>query len=107
MTTREREALEARPSTIVMTHYRYKPPPRKRKTAPLAGPAVVRPKRKPTERKKLEPASRPVIATTTNRKQMRLDRVSRRGEDRPEDPEAAAAMRAWLEKAKWGRGLAG
>jgi hypothetical protein len=26
---------------IVTTHYRYKPPPRKRKAAPLAGPAVV------------------------------------------------------------------
>jgi hypothetical protein len=31
---------------IVTTHYRYKPPPRKRKTAPLVGPAVVTPKRK-------------------------------------------------------------
>jgi hypothetical protein len=29
-----------RPS-IVTTHYRYKPPPRKRKTVPLAGPTVV------------------------------------------------------------------
>ena len=46
---------------IVTTHYRYKPPPRKRKTAPLPGPAVVTPERKrvlvPTDAKKLEPAS--------------------------------------------------
>jgi hypothetical protein len=41
---------------IVTTHYRYKPPP-KRKTAPLAGPAVVTPKQKPTVAKKLEPAA--------------------------------------------------
>jgi hypothetical protein len=31
---------------IVTTTYRYKPPPRKRKAAPLAGPALVTPKRK-------------------------------------------------------------
>ena len=43
--------------TIVRSTYRYKRPPRKRKMAPLAGPAVVTPKRLPTERKKLEPAS--------------------------------------------------
>jgi hypothetical protein len=41
---------------IVTTHYRYKPPPRKRK-APLAGPGIVTPKRKPTDAKQLEPAS--------------------------------------------------
>jgi hypothetical protein len=43
--------------TIVTTHYRYKPPPRKRKTAPLGSPAIVTPKRLPTVAKKLEPAS--------------------------------------------------
>ena len=47
--------------TIVTSTYRYKPPPRKRKTVPLAGPAVMTPKRKrgllPTEEKKLEPAA--------------------------------------------------
>ena len=41
MTKRKREALEARPSTIVRTTYRYKPPPRQRKTAPLAGTAII------------------------------------------------------------------
>ncbi|HXB49523.1 MAG TPA: hypothetical protein VNW50_17300 [Streptosporangiaceae bacterium] len=45
------------PSTIVTTHYRYKPPPRKRKAAPLAGPAVVTPKRKPAVANKPEPAA--------------------------------------------------
>jgi hypothetical protein len=43
--------------TIVRATYRYKRPPRKRKTAPLAGPAIVTPKQKPTERKNLEPAT--------------------------------------------------
>jgi hypothetical protein len=42
---------------IVTTHYRYKPPPRKRKAVPLAGTAVVTPKRKPTERKKPDAAA--------------------------------------------------
>jgi hypothetical protein len=70
-------------------HYRYKPPPRKRKAAPLAGPAVVTPKRKPTEGKKPEPTPavvrktqpsrathttpadnpKPAIVTSANRKQ--------------------------------------
>jgi hypothetical protein len=42
---------------IVTTHYRYKPPQRKQKAVPLAGPAVVTPKRKPAVAKKPEPAS--------------------------------------------------
>jgi hypothetical protein len=42
---------------IVTSTYRYKPPPRKRKAAPLAGPAVVTPKRKPTDTKELEPTA--------------------------------------------------
>jgi hypothetical protein len=42
---------------IVTTHYRYKPPPRKRKAVPLAGPTVVTPKRKPAVAKKPEPAA--------------------------------------------------
>jgi hypothetical protein len=46
---------------IVTMHYRYKPPPRKKQAVPLAGPAVVTPKRKcgllPTEGTKLKPAS--------------------------------------------------
>jgi hypothetical protein len=48
---------------IVTTHYRYKPPPGKRKTAPLAGPAIVTPKRKAADAKKLEPtAALPAVA---------------------------------------------
>ena len=47
--------------TIVRSTYRYKPPPRKRKAAPRAGPAIVTPKRKPvlapTDAKKLDPAA--------------------------------------------------
>ena len=46
---------------IVTTHYRYKPPLRKRKAVPLEAPAVVTPKRKrellATEGAKLLPAS--------------------------------------------------
>ena len=45
-------------SRIVTATYRYKPPPRKRKTAPLAGPAILTPKqRKPIVAKKLEPTT--------------------------------------------------
>jgi hypothetical protein len=47
------------------------------------------------------------IVTTASRKQLKLDRASRRREDRPEDPDEAARIRAWLEQAKWGRGPAG
>jgi hypothetical protein len=54
-------------SPLVTTHYRYKPPPRKRKTSPLAGPAVVTPKRKrvlpPSAGEKFEPDA--VIARKT------------------------------------------
>jgi hypothetical protein len=42
---------------IVTSTYRYKPPPGKRKTAPLAGPAIVTPKRKAADAKKLEPTA--------------------------------------------------
>jgi hypothetical protein len=48
---------------IVTSSYRYKPPPRRQKTAPLAGPAVVTPKRKHADTKKLEPA--PAVAPKT------------------------------------------
>jgi hypothetical protein len=42
---------------IVTTNYRYKPPPRKRKTAPLAAPVIVTPKQTPTVAVKADPAS--------------------------------------------------
>jgi hypothetical protein len=57
MTKRKREALEAQPSTVVTTSYRYKRPPRRRKTVPLAGPAVVA---KRTGKPKAEPATAPL-----------------------------------------------
>jgi hypothetical protein len=104
---------------IVTYAHHYKRPPRKKQAVPLAGPAVVtrragKPKAAPAataaplpandDRKPVE-AAKSAIVTTTSRKQLTLERVGR--EDRPEDPEAAAAMRAWLEQAKWGRGPAG
>jgi hypothetical protein len=129
---------------IVTTTYRYKPPPRKRKAAPLAGPAVVTPKRKPTVAKKLEPAAaivrkarpcndnrpdveppptivrtaqpsravhttpednkKPAIVTTASRKKTEAGASARQREDRPKDPAETARLRAWLERAKWGRG---
>jgi hypothetical protein len=42
---------------IVTTHYRYKPPPRKRKAVPQPRPAVVTPKRKLTVAKQPVPAA--------------------------------------------------
>jgi hypothetical protein len=44
------------------------------------------------------------IVTTTSRKRARLARAEQVAE--PDDPEAAAAMRAWIERAKWGHGPA-
>jgi hypothetical protein len=44
------------------------------------------------------------IVTTTSRKRARLARAEQAAE--PDDPEAAAAMRAWIERAKWGHGPA-
>jgi hypothetical protein len=55
---------------IVTTHYRYKPPPKKRKTAPLVGPAVVTPKRKravPTEGDAASAIARKVKPCNDNR----------------------------------------
>jgi hypothetical protein len=105
---------------IVTSTYRYKRPPRKRQATPLAGPAVVTrptgtPKSEPTavtappsanDDRKPDAAQKPAIVTTASGKQAKLDRA-RRQDDRPEDPNASAVMRAWLEKAKWGRGPAG
>ena len=48
---------------IVTTLYRYKPPPKKRKGAPLAGPAIVTPRRLPTDAKALERVSAVVRKT--------------------------------------------
>jgi hypothetical protein len=47
----------------------------------------------------------PAIVTTTSRKRTKLLRAEQTAEPEPDDPEADAAMRAWLERAKWGGGL--
>ena len=44
------------------------------------------------------------IITTTSRKRVKLLRAEERQAQRDEDTEAAAQMRAWLERAKWGHG---
>ena len=85
-----------------------------KQAAPLAGPAVVirracladtgRTKAEPTavtapppandDRKPAEKKS--AIVTTASQKQLKLDRASRRREDRPEDPEATARVKAFF-----------
>ena len=107
------------PGRIVTSTYRYKRPPRKQQAAPLTGPAVVTSRARkpdaapatvtapPPANDGRKPRSSAAIVTTVSRKQVKLERASRRREDRPEDPEEAARIRAWLEQAKWGRGPAG
>ena len=103
---------------IVTTAYRYKAP-RKREAVAIAGPAVVTratsPRRKPAPdapspaddapTKPKRPAAKPAIATSISRKRARLQRSEPTAEP-DDDPEADAAMRAWLERAKWGHGPA-
>jgi hypothetical protein len=112
---------------IVTTAYRYKPQPRKRKAVAIAGPAVVRKRRRadaavppPAEPKPAvpppanddtatepaPPATKPAITTSISRKRTRLLSAEQATEPEPDDPEADAAMRAWLERAKWGHGPA-
>ena len=94
---------------IVTTAYRSKRPPRKRKAVALQGPAIVR-KAKPgndtlPEAEHLPTAEKkPAIVATTSRKRTRLQRAEPAAE--PDDPEADTAMRAWIERAKWGHGPA-
>jgi hypothetical protein len=104
---------------IVTTAYRHKRPPRKRKAVAIVGPAIVRKRNKadavpPTpaedhtppandDRKPPPPGARkPAIVTTASRKRATLIRAEQAAE--PNNPEADAAMRAWLERAKSGRG---
>ena len=104
---------------IVTTHYRYKRPPRKQ-AAPLEMPAVVTKASKrsrvsvrtdTSDAAKTAPAApanddrKPAIVTPTSRKRLKLLRDVRAVE-RDDDPEGAAQMRAWLERAKWGYGPA-
>lgn len=92
------------PSRIVTYVRRPKQAPRT-KTVPSAGLAVVTPPHPANDYRR--PADGTANVTTASRKQMKLERVSRRQENHAEDPETAATMRAWMEKAKWGRGPAG
>jgi hypothetical protein len=43
-------------------------------------------------------------SSTTSRKRLKLLRAEKRPVERDDDPEAAAEMRAWLERVKWGHG---
>ena len=47
---------------------------------------------------------KPAIVTTTSRKRLRLLRAEEPPAQRDDGREAAARMRAWLERAKWGHG---
>ena len=110
---------------IVTTAYRYKPPPRKRKAVAIAGPAIVRKRGRadvvppPDEPKPAAPppanddrnppppgARKPGIATSISRKRTKFLRTEQAAEPEPDDPEATARVRAWLERAKWGHGPA-
>jgi hypothetical protein len=116
---------------IVTTAYRPKHPPRKRNAVAIAtaGPAIVRKRGRadavePPPPAAPEPATRspanddtateppppgarkPAIATSISRKRTRLLNAAQATEPESDDPEAAAAMRAWLERAKWGHGPA-
>ena len=53
------------------------------------------------------PAAKSAIVTTTSRKRTKFQRAEQAAEPEPDDPEADAAMRAWLERANWGHRPAG
>jgi hypothetical protein len=113
-------------SAIITTHYRYKRPPRKRKPVALEAPAGVRKRGRadaavpPTDepepatpspanddsRPPPAPAAKSAIATSISRKRTKFLRTEQAAEPAPDDPEADAAMPAWLERAKWGHGPA-
>jgi hypothetical protein len=96
---------------IVTTTYRDKRPARKRKAVALEGPAVVRKRSRadavvpPDHVEDPTPANddrKPAIVT---RKRARPARDEQHPAE-PDDPEADAAVRVWLERAKWGHGPA-
>jgi hypothetical protein len=103
---------------IVTTHYRYKPPPRKRKAVALKGPAIVRkrgradaaPVPPPDEPEpaapppanddapaKPAPAAKRAIATSISRKRTKFLRTEQAAEP-DDDPEATARVRAFLDR---------
>jgi hypothetical protein len=92
---------------IVTTHYRYKPPPRKKQAVPLTGPAVVTRRARATGTPKTEPTAvpaqpptnddrkpapkKPAIVTTTSKKRLALERADRaRDGDHEVSPEVKA-----------------
>jgi hypothetical protein len=107
------------PTRIVTHAYRPKRPPRKRKAAPAVAivtratrrtpedtpPASDTPEPTPTPANDdtpaapAPPAARSAVVSATSRKRSKHLRP-----ELPDDPEADAAMRAWLERAKWGGG---
>ena len=97
---------------IVTTTYRYKRPAKKRKAVAIVGPAVVtkatspRPANDDAPAKPVPAAAKSAIATSISRKRTRLLSAEQAAEP-DDDIEADAAMRAWLERAKWGHGPAG
>jgi hypothetical protein len=99
-----------------------------RKAVALKGPAIVRkqgradaavpppdepepttpsPANDDTATEPAPPATKSTIATSISRKRTKFLRTEQAAEPEPDDPEADAAMRAWLEHAKWGHGPAG
>ena len=92
---------------IVTMAYRYKRPPKKRKAVAIAGSAIVRKATpKPLQAVDQFPEQpnnddrKPAIVTTTSRKRASLMRGPKTHDaetDQP-DPEADAAMRAWIER---------
>ena len=101
---------------IVTTHYRYKPPPRKRKAVALKGPVIVRKRGRadaappPDEPEpaapppanddapaKPAPAAKSAIATSISRKRTKFLRTEPAAEP-DDDPEATARVRAFLDR---------
>jgi hypothetical protein len=103
-------------STRIVTYaHRPKRQPRKRNAIALQVPAIVAAGRRsrsemgappPTNddnpREAAPPATKSAIVTTAHRKRTKLLRTDK--PQQPDDAAADAAMRAWIERAKWGRG---
>ena len=94
--------------TIRHRHQEKEPPPKMEKRRPrlsLDRPAATTGAAQPStpgdaERDRAVTA----IVTTASRKRVKLLHAEKRSAQRDDDPAAAARMRAWLERAKWGHG---
>jgi hypothetical protein len=88
---------------IVTTHYRYKPPPRKRKAVPQPRPAVATKratlpgtgKRAANDDRKLVAAKKPALVITASRKLTKLRRMELALAD-DDAPEATARVKAFF-----------